>query len=128
MRMVGPDSKYVLGDAKTWVSIDELNTFSTKGTLLKGESTEYVFQWKWDFEGDDEYDTLLGTGSVEESIGLSASITVSAVGNPDVKANGGFFRSDVANIVAAASSLALGGTALGFSIMLLVKKLKGSPM
>ena len=38
----------------------ELNRVDLQSTLGAGRQATYVLDWKWDFEGDDEYDTLLG--------------------------------------------------------------------
>ena len=45
VRVIGPDETYLVGDAKTWVPLEDLNNMHTASTLLKGESVEYVFQW-----------------------------------------------------------------------------------
>ena len=88
VRMISPDGEYIVGDAKTWVDIAELNTLEERGTLKRGESAEYIFQWKWDYEsGNDEYDTHLGTTAVTADIGLSVSFTVQAEANTSVVEN-----------------------------------------
>lgn len=100
VRMIAPDGSYIAGDAKTWVKIEKLNSLQEYRTLKKGESVEYTFQWKWEFEsGNDEYDTTLGSASVTTDIGLSVEFSVLAEANTDIEANGGFIDSGLGNIV-----------------------------
>ena len=98
VRLIDPDGNYVVGDEKTWAEIDELGEIEQKGTLLKGESIEYLFQWKWVFEsGDDEYDTFLGNSSIQENIAVSVSFSVHATANTELAQNGGFFGAENQN-------------------------------
>lgn len=100
VRLIAPDGSYILGDAKTWVEIKELNTLNEHKTLKKGESVEYAFQWKWEFEsGNDAYDTTLGNASVTADIGLCVEFSVHAVANTDIETNGGFVDSGLGGIV-----------------------------
>ena len=92
VRVIGPDETYLVGDAKTWVPLEDLNNMHTASTLLKGESVEYVFQWKWLFDGnDDVYDTFLGDHGVEEKISVTVAFDVFAEANTSVEDNGGWF-------------------------------------
>ena len=50
VRMIAPDGSYIAGDAKTWIKVEELNSLQEHRTLKRGESVEYIFQWKWEFE------------------------------------------------------------------------------
>ena len=100
VRMIAPDGSYMVGDAKTWVKVEELNSLQEHRTLKKGESVEYTFQWKWEFEtGNDAYDTQLGSASVTTDIGLSVEFSVLAEANTDVQANGGVMDSGLGHIV-----------------------------
>lgn len=94
VRLLDPDDNYILGDAKSWSKVDELNGVSHSGTLARGESVEYLFQWQWPFEsGNDAYDTSLGDISVDELVGIEVALTVHTMANTDIDANGGFFDS-----------------------------------
>ena len=98
VRMIAPNGEYVVGDAKTWVKVEELNQLEERGTLKRGESVEYVFQWKWAYEsGNDEYDTYLGTSAITADIGLTVSFTVQAEANTGVVANS--VNKDLWNII-----------------------------
>ena len=89
VRVLGPQD-YLAGDAKTWIPFEELNGSSDKATLKKGESVEYVFQWRWPFEsGDDAHDTFLGDNVFAETIGVMVSFDVYATANTALSDNGG---------------------------------------
>ena len=92
VRIIGPDETYVAGDAKNWILIEDLNDTRTTATLKKGESVEYIFQWKWPYEsGDDGYDTFLGDNVYEENIGVIVSFDVYATANTTLDDNDGLF-------------------------------------
>ena len=94
VRLLDPDDNYLAGDAKTWIDIEELNDIEHRGSLMKGEAIEFLFQWQWPFEsGDDEYDTFLGDTVVNEDISISVSFSVHSEANTDMDVNGGFFGS-----------------------------------
>ena len=98
VRILDPDQNYVLGSAKEWVPIDEINKVAYRDTLTRGEAVEYTFQWKWPFEsGNDEYDTFLG--GLDVDTGLSLSFNIHAAANTGMDANGGFMQSGMAKTV-----------------------------
>ena len=91
VRILDHNDDYILGSAKEWVEISEINGTVHRNTLLKGECVEYTFQWKWPYEqGNDEFDTLLGNLN---NAGLKVSFTVNAAANLDVNLNGGVLPS-----------------------------------
>lgn len=95
VRIIDPEDNYILGSATEWATLDELNRVSHKGTLEKSESAEYVFQWMWPYEGEDDlFDTALGGSDVD--IGLSVSFELGAVANTEINANGGLVPSGMA--------------------------------
>ncbi len=92
VRLLDPEDNYILGNEKTWASLEELEQISYRHTLMSGEAAEYVFQWKWPYEsGDDEYDTFLG--NLTEDVCLQVSLSVSATANTGIYANGGWIKS-----------------------------------
>lgn len=92
VRVIGPDMTYIAGDATTWLHLEELNGTSARATLAKGESVEYIFQWKWPYEnGDDEYDAFLGNKVHEETIGVTVSFDAYAAANTTLEDNDGAF-------------------------------------
>lgn len=95
VRIIDPEDNYILGSATEWATLEELNRVSHEGTLEKSESAEYVFQWMWPYEGEDDlFDTALGGSDVD--IGLSVSFELGAVANTEINANGGLVPSGMA--------------------------------
>jgi cell division protein FtsL len=87
VRILDHNDDYILGTAKEWVEISDINGTVHRNTLKRGECVEYTFQWKWPYEhGNDEYDTLLGNIN---NAGIKVSLTVNAMANLDIDANGG---------------------------------------
>lgn len=100
IRLLDPQDRYVIGDASTWVPLDEIGRSECKGTLRRDETAEYVLQWKWPFEsGDDGYDSFLGSATADGGIGLHCSFVVSAEANMTVTDNGGLLHSPVGRVL-----------------------------
>ena len=98
-RLLDPEDNYLAGDAKTWADRKTLDSLSHNGTIKRGESAEYLFQWKWPFEsGDDAYDTFLGNIAGED-VGIKVSFTLRAEANTTLDANGGFWGSGLARTI-----------------------------
>ena len=98
-RILDPEDNYIAGDAKTWVDRTALDGLSHNGTIMRGESAEYVFQWRWPFEGsDDELDTMLGN-MADSDLGLEISFTLRSEANTSLAANGGFWGSGAGRAV-----------------------------
>ena len=98
-RMLDPDDNYLAGDAKTWATRESLDGLADNGTIKRGESSEYLFQWKWPFEADsDEYDTFLGN-IADEDVGIKVTFVLRAEANTSIEANGGFWRSGLGRTV-----------------------------
>ena len=99
VRVLDHNDDYIVGSAKEWADITELNGAVHRHTLMSGECVEYTFQWMWPYEqGDDAYDTFLG--SVSEDVGLKVTFTVNAAANLDIGANGGLIPSGWAKNIA----------------------------
>lgn len=126
-RMVDGNGNYVIGDAKSWVSIEDIEETFEQRTLGKNESTEYIFEWQWEFEsGDDEYDTIIGTLAKEECIGVSVKFDLLAEANTSVEANGGFISSEIGEMIVSCLAIAILGTTITLLIITAVKEKKGS--
>jgi len=125
VRMLDDDGNYIIGDAKTWVAIHDIGEVSDAATLVKGESTEYVFQWKWEFEtGDDAYDTSLGNLPTDANVGVSVKMELHATANTDIGTNGGVWRSGLGEILFAGLVFILLLIAI---ILILLKKKRDNP-
>ena len=125
IRMLDYDGNYIVGDAKTWVAVSELAEISDRRTLVRGESTEYIFEWKWDFEsGDDEHDTFLGSIANAENVGLTVKLDLHTEANTDVGINGGVMASGLGEIFLIGLMFILLIAALMLLIIYVVRKRK----
>jgi hypothetical protein len=125
IRMLDINLNYLIGDEKTWVPIEELTGLSVEQTLVRGESTEYYFQWKWEFEsGNDAYDTELGIAANEENVGLEVTFNLLAEANTEIGKNGGIMRSELGDVLFAVIVFVLLGSAIILNVIILVKKNK----
>lgn len=105
VRLIAPDASYLLGDERSWAQISELASVSHSNTLAVGEAAEYVFQWQWPFEQDDEYDTFLG--NLDTDAALQVSLRIDATANTQAKANGGLLRSAQGRMLAVSAVIVL---------------------
>ena len=81
VRLLDNDDNYILGSPTEWADISELKGVACTDTILTEESHEFIFQWKWAFDGeDDAYDTFLGNVA-EENVGIEVSMSVYAAVN-----------------------------------------------
>ena len=125
VRMLDTEHNYIIGDEKTWVTVEEIGEISAEKTLVEGESTEYYFQWKWEFEsGNDAYDTEIGNAAAKQDLVLEVNFTVEAEANTEIGSNGGVIKSGLGDIVTAGASIVLLGSALALNVVVLIKKRK----
>ncbi len=50
---------WLLGDELTWVSVDALKDVEIKNTIDYGKYINYVLEWRWPYEGNNEQDKQL---------------------------------------------------------------------
>lgn len=115
------DKKYLLGSAVSYDDVLELNKVSDSGTLKKGYVMPYTLSWKWPFEGDDAYDTLLG--NLEEDLTLTIVIETYAEYAPP-SADGGIPKTGDTSHIGLWFTVMLGSCA-GLMILLLLMRRKG---
>lgn len=75
---------YILGDANTWVSSDDMNGLEHRGSIHPGEVFTYHVSWQWVFEvsdNQDAYDTYLGNRNGEIRPGVRVGIETEAAAN-----------------------------------------------
>ena len=127
VRMLDTQHNYIIGNETTWVAPEDIAGLSATKTLVKGESTEYYFQWKWEFEsGDDAYDTFLGSLSNTDVVGIEVAFTVHAEANTDIGINGGVMKSGLGDIIVAGIAFLLLIIAIILTSFVLLKKRKSS--
>lgn len=125
VRIIDPQGNYILGDAEHWVPIEQLDGFAYRGTLKRGQETEYVFQWKWPYEsGDDAYDTLLGQ---TENAGLKISFNLLAATNTLIDTDANILESPLAKVAALAGASTLLLTTVAYMVVSIVKRKATDP-
>lgn len=73
---------YLLGSESEMADVLDLNNVYVEDSLSAGYIAPYTITWEWPFEGDDEWDTLLGNMATDTEIGVTIIIrTVAEVGN-----------------------------------------------
>lgn len=124
VRLLDQNDDYVVGSAKKWVPITDMNGAVIRNTLLSGECVEYTFQWKWPFEqGNDFYDSFLG--NLEDPAGVTVTFTVNAAANTTIAGNGGLIPSGWGrNLVILIFALLLAIAIILLVISIINKKLK----
>lgn len=125
VRILDDDFKYVVGDAKTWVKVEELNNAKIAATLGEDKTAEYIFQWKWAFEsGNDEYDTLLGQEALKKDVGIDVDFSVTATTNTTFIEKGGIFGDGAFSTVATYTFVPLLIGAIVILLVLIIKSKK----
>ena len=105
-RISDQDGNYLFGGRNEWVSAQELASLAAaEDSYIKLKSVvgvhsyyAYLLEWRWDFEGNDALDTLLGQGAVTSEMKLWLDISTSTVESEDPKAVGGKRDGDVSGI------------------------------
>ena len=73
------DEKWIVGGPEEWVDVPALDSAEDSSILSAGRYAYYTLDWRWPFEGDDEYDTYLGNLAVTEDITVTIVISTTAV-------------------------------------------------
>lgn len=84
-KIVDAHGNYILGSQTQWATASQMNELVHKGSIHPGEVYTYHVSWQWAFEvsqGQDTYDTYLGSQSGENIPGLRVGITTESVANP----------------------------------------------
>lgn len=124
-RVFDGDGNYYAGTSETMVSVEELNDVSDSGKLKAGYEMPYTLQWEWPFEGDDSYDTMLGSLAADEDITLTIAINTTAtyIPEPDDSDGGPAQTGDTFQLGLAIGMMVFSGTAL--FILLVGRRRKG---
>ncbi len=123
VRVKNADGTYILGSAEEWASLQDLRNLEHTGTLEKTEAAEFFIEWQWPYEGDDEYDTLIG--SQDREVGLEISFTFQAKANTSLDANGGWEgHPDMAKNTALAVAASIFAISLVSLTVIIIKKRK----
>ena len=83
VRVYDQDGVFSLGNTDKWEDALDLNKVERFGTLAADRYMNYTLEWQWPFEGDDEYDTMLGNMAVDEDLVLTIKIMTLAAHSED---------------------------------------------
>lgn len=78
VRVVDVTGEYHLGGEDEWADVLDLNQVNETATIGAGKTATYTLEWQWPFEGDDDYDTMLGNLAAEEDLTLTVKINTIA--------------------------------------------------
>lgn len=79
-----PRSSYLLGEEESLENLGKLDGVKDSSGLSPEHQAKYTLCWSWPFDGDDEFDTLLGNLAAEgEELTVKVAFNVTAAYNPN---------------------------------------------
>lgn len=79
-----PRDSYLLGGDNSLENLGKLDGVTDNGGLSPRNQSKYTLTWGWPFDGDDEFDTLLGNLAAEgEELTVSVAFNVTASYDPN---------------------------------------------
>ena len=79
-----PRSSYLLGGEESLENLGKLDGVKDSSDLSPKHQAKYTLCWSWPFDGDDEFDTLLGNLAAEgEELTVKVAFNVTAAYNPN---------------------------------------------
>ena len=79
-----PRSSYLLGGEESLENLGKLDGVKDSSGLSPKHQAKYTLCWSWPFDGDDEFDTLLGNLAAEgEELTVKVAFNVTAAYNPN---------------------------------------------
>ncbi len=95
---IDPNNNYLLGKENEADSLAKLDGVKDSSGLSPQHQAKYTLYWSWPFDGDDEFDTLLGNLAAEgEELTVKVAFNVTAAYNPNA-AGGSLMTGDSSNI------------------------------
>lgn len=83
VRVYDHDGDFCLGEEELWEDVLELDKVQKEGTLAADRFANYTLEWMWPFEGNDDYDTMLGNLAKENDLTLTIKISTYAEESED---------------------------------------------
>ncbi len=83
-----PRSSYLLGGEDSLENLGKLDGVTDNGGLSPQNQAKYTLCWRWPFDGDDEFDTMLGNLAAEGEV-LTIKVAFSVTASYDPNAAGG---------------------------------------
>lgn len=87
VRLINYQNEYI--SSNDWTNVNEVEQFYDLTTVGKNCYIYYDLDWRWNFEGNDELDTLLGNLSVDNNVELRINIATAASRARESDAEGG---------------------------------------
>lgn len=95
---IDPNNNYLLGKENETDSLAKLDGVKDGSGLSPQHQAKYTLCWSWPFDGDDEFDTLLGNLAAEgEELTVKVAFNVTAAYDPNA-AGGSLMTGDSSNI------------------------------
>lgn len=88
-RLCRYDGTWIAGDQDTYVEMSELEEVVDIFEVGVGHFVPYTLEWCWPFEGDDDFDTMLGNLAAKEDVVLTMVIWTNAWMHEDPESEGG---------------------------------------
>lgn len=88
-RLCRYDGTWIAGDQDTYVDMAELEEVVDIFEVGVGHFVPYTLEWCWPFEGDDDFDTMLGNLAAKEDVVLTMVIWTNAWMHEDPESEGG---------------------------------------
>lgn len=93
-----PHGSYLLGGEESLENLGKLDGVKDGSGLSPEHQAKYTLCWSWPFNGDDEFDTLLGNLAAEgEELTVKVAFNVTAVYDPNAE-GGALMTGDSSNI------------------------------
>ena len=93
-----PHGSYLLGGEESLDNLGKLDGVKDSSGLSPEHQAKYTLCWSWPFDGDDEFDTLLGNLAAEgEELTVKVAFNVTAAYDPNA-AGGSLMTGDSSNI------------------------------
>lgn len=81
-----PRGSYLLGGEEGLENLDKLDGVTDRGGLSSKHQAKYTLTWSWPYDGDDEFDTLLGNLAAEgEELIIKVAFNVTASYDPSAE-------------------------------------------
>ena len=95
---IDPNNNYLLGKENEADSLAKLDGVKDSSGLSPQHQAKYTLYWSWPFDGDDEFDTLLGNLAAEgEELTVKVAFSVTASYDPNAE-GGALMTGDSSNI------------------------------
>ena len=88
-RLCRYDGTWLAGDEDTYVEMSQLEETVDIFEVGVGHYVPYTLEWCWPFEGDDDFDTMLGNLAAKEDVVLTMVIWTNAWMSEDPDSEGG---------------------------------------